>query len=63
MAAPRESAFHKELKALKEEVARMAESARLQVREAAESLEKRDGVLAKTVIDRDREVDRMDVEI
>lgn len=63
MAAPRESAFHKELKALKEEVARMAGAARLQVRDAVESLEKRDVALARRVIDRDREVDRMDVEI
>lgn len=63
MSAPREGALHRELKALKGEVARMAEAARLQVREAVESLERRDGALARRVMDRDREVDRLDVEI
>lgn len=62
-AAPRESAFHRELKELKGEVVRMAETARLSLREGVESLEKRDVALANRVIDRDREIDRADVEI
>lgn len=59
----RESPFHRDLKALKVEVAAMAQLARRSVREGVESLERRSAPLARAVVDRDRELDRMDVAI